>query len=257
MFSIFKKKEQDSPVNKPKTVLCIPGNWNDSDEIVRALAASNPNEFIFAGMTLLDIENDITYEVEICESDEAMRDSFYWAGRINQLDEDFLDEIEQHQHVVYIIGETGDSESAEKIARAGNAFLKAGGMGMKVESTGKAFTKEHWNSLLNDDFDGESLYEMFVHGAIGNEGKLYSCGMHNLGLRDTIVYNEELQESADLIMTFNLTQLINKPELKKGMTFNVEDYAPLFVMTEEANQPNEGDELFENPYGMWKLTRKE
>ena len=58
-------------------------------------------------------------------------------------------------------------------------------------------------------------------------------------------------------MTFNLTQLINKPELKKGMTFNVEDDAPLFVMTEEANQPNEGDELFENPYGMWKLTRKE
>jgi len=40
MFNVFKKRNKtvDQTVRKPKTVLCIPGNWKDRDEILTAIA---------------------------------------------------------------------------------------------------------------------------------------------------------------------------------------------------------------------------
>jgi hypothetical protein len=45
--------------------------------------------------------------------------------------------------MIYLSAKTGDLESAKSIAEAGNAILKAGGIGIKVETIKKAFTNEH------------------------------------------------------------------------------------------------------------------
>ncbi|NOQ75705.1 MAG: hypothetical protein GQ574_27105 [Crocinitomix sp.] len=175
---------------------------------------------------------------------------------MNQISEEFLNKIDGHKNVVYLIGETGNTESAKAIAEAGNALLKSGGTGVKVESTGKAFTKEHWSGLVTD-FEESNLYQMYVlDSIIDGEGATYSCGMHNLGLKDSIVYNEAFQEAANLISIFGHYQLIDKPEIELNQTFSTHAEAPFFVISEEKNQPNSGDELFENPFGIWKLERK-
>lgn len=259
MFNIFKKAEKqvDKTAIKPKTILCIPGNWNNRTEIVAAIAEKNMPEFIFAGMMLVNLETNKAFELEIYDRDDRMRESFKWAGMVNGISEDFLNEIDKHKYVIYLSSETGDLESAKAIAEAGKAILKAGGIGLKVETTGKAFTKKHWFDLLND-FEEDNLYQMFVLDSISDEdGKTtYSCGMHNLGLKDCIVYNEEFQEAVNLISIFGYYQLIDKPEIKHNQTFSTAVEAPIFVISEEMNQPNKGDEFFENPYGMWKLVRK-
>ena len=66
------------------------------------------------------------------------------AGKVNRITEEFLDEIDRHKYVIYISGETGSLEEAGHIAQAGDALLKAGGTGIKVESAGKAFTRDKW-----------------------------------------------------------------------------------------------------------------
>ena len=258
MFNIFNKKEK--PVNltetKPRTILCIPGNWNDRTGIVSAIAKNNMNEFIYAGMILLNLKTNKSFELEICERDDRMKEAFKWAGMINRISEEFLNEVDKHKYVIYLSAETGDTESTKSIAEAGKAILKSGGIGIKVETTGKAFTKEHWTELLND-FEESNLYQMFVLDSISDgKGTTYSCGMHNLGLKDSIVYNEEFQESVNLISIFGYYQIIEKPEIKNNQTFSIDAEAPIFVISEEKNQPNKGDEFFENPYGMWKLERK-
>ena len=258
MFNLFKKKDKalERSEQNPKTVLCIPGNWNSRTEIVTAIAESNLNEFIFAGTVLLNLKTNTGFELEICERDDQMKESFKGAGMVNQVSEEFLNKIDQHKYVVYISGETGNSESAKSIADAGNAILKSGGIGIKVESTGKAFTNKHWSDLVNN-FDESNLYQMYVLDSINDgEGTTYSCGMHNLGLKDSIVYNEEFQESVNLISTFGYYQLIDKPEINSHQTFSTDTEAPVFVILEESKQPNEGSELFENLYGMWELKRK-
>jgi len=248
-----KQKEMS---NKPKTVLCIPGNWNNRTEILTSIAENNLNEYFFAGMILLNLKTNTGFELEICERDDRMKDAFKWAGMVNRISDEFLNEIDKHKYVIYISTETGTLESAKLIAEAGNAILKAGGIGIKVESTGKAFTKEHWTKLLNN-YEEPNLYEMFVLDSISDgKGMTYSCGMHNIGLKDSIVYNEEFQESVNLISIFGYYQLVEKPIIEENQTFSTDSESPIFIITEEKNQPNKGDELFENPYGMWRLERK-
>lgn len=258
MFNIFKKKKDhvNTAVMKPTTILCIPGNWSDRTEIVTAIAKSNINEFIFAGMILLNLKTHEGFTLEIHERDDRMKESFKWAGMANRISEAFLNEVDKHKYVIYLSSETGNSESAMALAEAGKAVLKSGGIGIKVETTGKAFTKEHWIELLHE-FKESNLYQMFVLDSISDgKGKTYSCGMHNLGLKDSIVYDEEFQEAVHLISIFGYYQLIEKPEIKHNQTFSTSTEAPVFVISEEKNQPNKGYELFENPYGMWKLERK-
>ena len=258
MFDIFKKKKKtvDQTVKKPQTVLCIPGNWNDRDEILTAIAKNNMNEFLFAGMVLMNLKTKQGFELEICERDERMKESFKFAGMVNKVSEEFLNEIDKHNYVIYLISETGDLKSAKEIAEAGNAILKSGGTGIKIESTGKAFTKEHWTELITN-FEESNLYKMFVLDSISDgKGTTYTCGMHNLGLKDSIVFGEKFQDSVDLLSIFGYYQLIDKPEIKNGQTFSIDNESPIFEITDEKNQPNKGDELFENPYGMWKLRRK-
>ncbi|XZF14579.1 hypothetical protein ACTHGU_00430 [Chitinophagaceae bacterium MMS25-I14] len=258
MFNLFKKKEK--PVvpteTRPRTILCIPGNWNNRAEIVTAIAGNNTGEFIFAGMILLNLKTKEGFELEICERDDRMKESFKWAGMVNRVSEDFLNEIDKHRFVIYLSSATGDVQNTKAIADAGNAILRSGGTGIKVETTGKAFTNEQWAELLNN-YEDSNLYQMFVLDSISDgKGITYSCGMHNLGLKDCIVYHEEFQRAVHLISIFNYYQLIDKPEIKNNQTFSIAADAPVFVITEEKSQPNKGNELLENPYGMWRLERK-
>lgn len=241
-------------MNVPTTVLCIPGYWKDRSEIVTAIVANNEN-YIFAGQVLLNTKTKESYELEIYERDERMQNAFKITGRVTGVSDSFLDEIGKHNLVVYLIGSTGSLESAKAIALAGNAVLKAGGIGIKIESTGKAFTKEHWSRLLENPSDSD-LYEMFVFDAIFDKNMIYSCGMHNIGLKDTIVYDENPEDATKLISIFNYYQLLEKPTISNNQTFGIDTKAPIFIITEEENQPYEGDDLYENPFGMWKLKRK-
>jgi len=245
----------DNNTYKPETVLCIPGNWKDQTEIVSAISKNNGNEFILAGMTLLNLKTNQGFEVQICEQDERMKDSFEYAGAVNGISEKFLQEIERHKSVIYVIAETGDLASAKAVAEAGNAILKSGGIGIKVESAGKAFTKEHWSGLL-DEYVELNLYKMFVIDSVNENGRIFSCGMHNLGFKDCIAYEEDLEGSENLISLFGHYLFVDRPEIKNNQTFSINSESEIFIISEERNQPYKGDELFENPFGMWKLEKK-
>lgn len=254
MMRLFRKKAK--PDIKVKTVLCIPGSWKDRSEIVTAIASKNLGDFIFAGKTLFNLKTNIGFEIEIFDRDDRMKDLFKYAGMVNMLSDEYLELIDRHVFVVYIIGETGDLQKAKSIAEAGLAVLKSGGIGIKVETSGKAFNKEHWTDLIIN-YHESNLYKMFVQDSISDvKGTTYSCGMHNLGFKDTIISGEKFQESVDLISTFGFYQLIDKPSIVSNQTFSSSADSPIFQIIEEENQPYKGHELFGNPFGMWRLKRK-
>ena len=189
------------------------------------------------------------YFIEFCERDDKMKESFRYAGKVTRVTDSFLDEIGNHKHVVYISGKTGTLERAEHIALAADAILKAGGLGIKIETAGKAFEKDKWSNLL-ETFKESNLYEMFVLDSIvDKDGAVYSCGMHNLGFKDTIVAGEEFQQAVELISIFGYYQIIDKPTIYNRHTFYSDIESPKFRITDEFNQPNKGYDLFENPFG--------
>jgi hypothetical protein len=174
---------------------------------------------------------------------------------VNSVSENFLNQIESHTHVIYIIGDGGSLEKAEHIAKAGYAILKAGGLGLKVETAGKAFEKEQWIRLV-ENLETANLYKMFVIDSISNvNGTVFSCGMQNIGLKDTIVSGEEFQYAAKLISIFGFYQLIDRPQIVENQTFSCDINSPAFRISNELNQPYKEDNLFRNPFGMWRLSR--
>ncbi len=254
----FKKKTPIIENTKTSftTVICIPGNWNNWDEFILSIATANNLEYLAAGSILMNNKNGKFFAIDFCEKDAKMQEAFSYAGSVTRMSQNSLDEIGNHKNVIYISSETGNLDDAEHIALATNAILKAGGMAVKIETTGKAFEKEKWLSFF-DTFEMSYLYEMFVLDSISSpDGTVHSCGMQNLGYKDTIVSGEEFQSAVNLISVFGFYQIIDKPTIENNQTFSIAVDAPVYKISNELNQPNKGDELFENPFGMWRLTKQ-
>jgi hypothetical protein len=202
----------------------------------------------------MNAKSNHNYVVTFSEHDQKMKEAFKFAGMVNRVSDNFLKEIENHKHVIYISGNGGSLEKAEHIAQAGLAVLKAGGLGIKIETAGKAFEKAQWIDFFND-FDVATLYKMFVVDSISENGTTYSCGMQNLGFKDSIISDEDFQESVKLIAIFSYYQIIDKPAIQNNQTFSCDIDSPKFRITSELNPPYAGHELFGNPFGMWRLSR--
>lgn len=238
-----------------ETVICIPGTWKTWQDFLLTIIEVTKGEYIAAGGILMNASRQKHYVVEFCDRDERMQSSFKAAGAVNSVSEAFLEQIGNHNSVIYISAPTGNPEEAYHIAEAAKAVLASGGLGIKIETAGKAFEPEQWNELLQN-FEDANLYRMFVIDSIlDKDGAVFSCGMQNLGLKDTIVYGEEFQDAVDLISIFGYYQVVEKPVILNGQTFSVSMEAPKYVIAAEEDQPYEGDELFGNPFGMWRLDR--
>jgi hypothetical protein len=254
----FTKKtvQQDLLPVSVTTIICIPGTWDSWNEFVLSIIDSTNGEYFAAGDILLNPKKERHFTIEFCDHDNRMQESFRYAGKVTKVTNEFLDNIGNHKHVIYISGQTGNLEDAGHIAYAADAILKAGGLGIKVETAGKAFESEQWTAMLKS-FEESNLYEMFVIDSIVDEnGSVYSCGMQNLGYKDTIISGEEFQTSVKLIRIFSYFQIVDKPMLQNMETFSSSIESPKYGISEEHNQPYKGNEQFENPFGMWRLTKE-
>jgi hypothetical protein len=254
----FKKKTLIKKESTPpfKSIICIPGNWVNWNEFILSIVRATDGEYIAAGNILMNAKQERHFSVEFCDQDERMKESFKYAGKVTVVSDDFLEEISSHKNVIYISHHTGNLQEAKHLALAAKAILKAGGIGVKVETAGKAFEKAKWFELL-DNFEESNLYKMFVIDSIvDKDGTVFSCGMQNLGFKDTIVSGEEFQSAVNLISIFGYYQIVDEPIIHHMQTFTATIDSPKFRIIEEINQPYKGDQVFENPFGMWRLNKE-
>ncbi|WP_422104711.1 hypothetical protein [Winogradskyella sp.] len=236
------------------SVICIPGKWESRTAIVQMIPRLSHHKYVFAGQILMNISTQEDFELEICEKDDRMPMSFAFAGKVNGIQKSDIDDIKEHNKVIYLSKKIRSIGHLEELADIASMILQSDGCGVKIESAGMAFSTNQWLSLqknrtLND------LYSMFVCDSISSIlSGLYSCGMHNLGLKDTIVDDMDSEKGQELIRAFNLYQLLEKPEIIANQTFSLSKNATIYRISEENNQPNKGYELFENPFGMWRLS---
>lgn len=252
------KKKTSSPITSIEfeSIVCIPGHWKSDQDVKLSIIQATAGEYMAAGGVMMNTKNKNHFTFEVCERDERMKESFGVAGRVTGVTEGFLNEIDSHSLVVYISTTAGSLLAAQHIAFAANAVLKAGGIGIKIETAGKAFEKEKWFDLMSN-FQESHVYEMFVIDSLYVEdGTVFSCGMHNLGLKDTIVSGLPFQEAVDLIRVFGYYQIVDKPEILPNQTFSPTTDSLVYRITEETNPPYKDTELFSNPFGMWRLTKR-
>ena len=236
------------PKQEVEIVLCIPGPWENRSEFVERIVKDSGG-YIFAGMILMNIETQESFELEFEGVDERMSAAFEAAGH-HWKDTPEMELIASHKSVVYLISKGGSLEAAHSIMEAANGLLKAGGFAVKVESTGLAHPPADWaeQCKYNYLFKSHSSYVVYI-----TDKETYSCGMHNFGLPDAIVLSDESDNPAELLRVFTHYLLSESPQINDGQTFSVDSNAPGYRIVESECIDYGEDSLFNNPFGMWRL----
>jgi hypothetical protein len=231
-------------------IIGIPGKWLTRHDIVTDIATKS-NGLLFAGFVLMDTTTNEGYKLEVHDYDPDLANAFEIAGRprISKID---VQAIQLHTFTLYLVAKGGSLEYAQKVLNIGCGLLQAGGLAIKVETTGKAHTAKDWLAFAATNNE-TALYHAFVT-LIGSAGKYYSCGMHNLGYRDAIIQdNISSDEAAQLLQNFLLYTLIEKPTLGDGHTFSETENSQYYRLHGVPCNTYPSDHTFHNPFGMWQF----
>ena len=235
-------------------VLCIPGPWESSAELIPALIGADSG-YLYAGSVMMHIETGFACRALLEEHDPAMAGAFaaaghHWAGS------EAMDRIAGHRGVVYLVARgEGSEQVSRRLMQAAAALLTAGGLGVKVESTGLAHDPQTWREL-SGDASPAALHRAFVV-YVNAAADVYSCGMHNLGLRDAIVARAPGADGAELLRVFTGYLATEAPAIEAGQTFSPDADGPVYRILEDAGVDYGQASLFNNPYGSWRLAPAE
>jgi len=206
--------------------------------------------YLIVGDVLMNIENRFSCDIVIEGFDSGMLNAFmaagaHWRGTPE------MAAIATHQSVVYLIGKGGSRANAEALMKAAAGLLKAGGLGVKVESTGIAHDADAWLDFTSNLhlFTPHCALVLYVTGL-----ETYSCGMHNFGHKDAITLGQgDRAATAELLKAFNWYVLTESPRLVDGESFAVSRDAPVYTIHAHPGIQYEANSLFTNPYGAWYL----
>ena len=236
--------------HKIEIVIGIPGKWQTRSDIVTSIAGESDG-LLFAGAVLTNTATNEPYRLEVYDHDPNLTRAFAIGGRqsLTELD---LESIQSHTYTLCLIAEGGTFEQAQKVLDIGCGLLKAGGLALKVETTGKAHSRQDWFALAAAKNE-TALCHAFVT-LVGKGSAYYSCGMHNLGYRDAIVRgNITPDDAARLLQAFLFYILIERPSIIDGHTFSEDQHSPHYRLLGIPCESYPGDHTFHNPYGMWQL----
>ena len=242
-------------------IIGVPGVWKNPSEIAQAVARQN-QDLMFAGFTLMDsVTQDVSF-IEWHEHDPRLVDVFEALGQpwINEKD---LANIAQHRGTLWVMSSEVSLAHARRMMKVGQTLLKAGGLGVKVETSGVAHSAQRWQTLTNsaalaDSDDATSpVYCAFVNLVEGAETD-YSCGMHNFGLPDVSLPKHadgpDGMVAAQVLHQFNQYQLNALPQFNDDDIFSLEENMPRYSLRFEACENCEPEHPFYNPFGRWHLT---
>lgn len=212
-----------------RIILGVPGRWEDRP--------------------VVDVGGD--YQVEDYPPDPKLRRAFEVAGE-GRFDEATLAAIAAHRRTLYLLGPGGSVPLAWRAMAEAAKLLDAGGLAVKIESTGKAHNAAAWREAAASG-DLFRLYSTFVVLVGGREWN-YSCGMHNLGLPDaTVPASLGLADGARTLNEFHWYQLSASPNLASGHTIQVQADGPTFRLELRPCTQFKAENPFHNPFGVWQL----
>jgi hypothetical protein len=159
--------------------------------------------------------------------------------------------VVDHDCVVYLVGKGGSLDAAESMMRAAGALVEAGGLGVKVDSTGIAHGPAYWFDIC-DKLEQLTAHRALVVYVMGKED-VFSCGMHNFGLPDAMTSALDKTAAADMLRTFTRYLLEQAPVFEDGHTFSVREGMPVYRVRKVPARDYGPDSLFNNPYGAWRL----
>jgi hypothetical protein len=227
--------------------------WPTLEDLYEAVAKKSSG-FALTEDRLTNTVTGQSWAAEIYEHDHDLVETFHIAAQ-PWFDEDMERSISLHTYAVYVLSSRLSVEAASKILHAGRALMLAGGLAVKMESTGLIHSAARWSKFIAASDDPLQLYSCFVT-LVNGKSRLYSCGMHNLGLPDAEIDSgaSDVDAAAELVNSFNCLQLSERPSFDDGDTFRVKPGSHSYRLTKRGCHYEDMDHPFHNPFGMWHLS---
>jgi uncharacterized protein YegJ (DUF2314 family) len=194
-------------------IVGIPGLWESEQDLVKSLLEDQESEFLLVGSMCFDPRAQEHCWLDIREFNPRVRNAFEVAGG-GKISKRTLNLLDQHKHCAYLIFDDPSPEKAKTAIRFTNAFLRAGGIAVNVESAGIAHDRHTWIERATK-LDEDDLYFLFIQ-LVGSGNQYYSCGMQNFGLPDSEVSSVDNEEAAHILNEFNSYRLTENPNLVDG-----------------------------------------
>jgi uncharacterized protein YegJ (DUF2314 family) len=235
-------------------IVGCPGQWKDRDDIIRSIALANKStdapEYLAAGRIISNMKSGQTFEFEIYDHDPHMREAFEIAGQ-GRLSAEELAAIDGHTFTAYLVHHEPSPDVARQMLRAAAFLLEAGGLAVKVETSGVAHSADRWRYYASTG-STLSVYDAFVV-LVGGDEFNYTCGMHAFGLADVSVTKDvPIDEAPEILNAFNQWQLLEQPELTDGAVFSTGKDEPNFCVS-RCQYGYDEEDLTNNPFGRWHL----
>ncbi|SFS80796.1 DUF4261 domain-containing protein [Marininema halotolerans] len=236
-------------MTEAQVIIGIPGQWKDRSELIHNVV-SKSDGYIMAGHMIFNTEKNSHFDVEIYEHNPHLKESFTHASR-GTFTPYLLNDIDQHTFTVYVIAEVKGLH-LQQLIEAGSALLKAGGLAIKIETSGTAYTQEDWLELSATQ-DPYSLYTHFASHISGGD-HYYTRGMKTFGLPDAAVSSIlSLEKASSLLQGFNVYNMMEKPTFHDGETFCLGENEPIYQLQLIDDHRYEEDHVFYNPFGLYQL----
>ena len=237
----------------PTLVIGVPGLWAKRSDPIAACA---PRGYLWAGNESVVVDpatsKPYPFRAETYDPNPSMREAFdaLSAGKISR---EVLDRIDAHTMTVYAVtNEPPSVDLCQSLMRFAGALLDAGGLAVKVETSGVAHAAERWRELLALEIRDLAAYQaLTIRIAAADLGESYSCGMRHFGLPDAIMPGCGSETST--LDAFNKYMLLESPGIKDGQTFAAESGAPAYRLYHEPCAMFAPGHLYHNPFGVWRL----
>lgn len=235
----------------PQLILCIPGPWIDRCQFLQGLTEDTHGRYLVVGDLFKHAGTKSVFDIEFHPRDENMQAAFSSAGP-HWRDSPDMARIDAHRSVVYLLGHGGSDDNIRALMLAVQALLDAGGLGVKVESTGLAHSPDAWRSLCADPDALSGVYHAFVVVVSGRR-EAYSCGMHSFAMHDVQVLGEDRASALQVAQAFCWYLFCECPAIAGGQTFSCDEQSPVYRISSSQGVDYGPDSLFNNPYGTWQL----
>jgi hypothetical protein len=230
--------------------MLVPGPWRGLEELTAALRARG-----------IDAKAEASGPVQLAEvgvrlvQDEHLDRAFAW-GRRGALDPQLVSCIAHCKFAAVVEVGYRLSENAVEVARIGRALRDAGGLAVRMEASGGASSWETWLESLESG-DASSIYESAVTLVSGDEGEVFTCGMHLFDMPDAAIVMNEVAEAIAWLDTFCVYQIKENPALASGHTFRPDADAERRVLERWPDSHHDSSDGRYNPFGIWQLKAPE
>jgi hypothetical protein len=232
-------------------IVCVPGPWADNTDFSRRLMDASAGEFTFMTGMLARPKARDHVAVDFVGHDPRLADAFRQAGQ-GRIADEILAAIGEHRSAAFLRFPLGLPEQRARLITYVDAALAAGGIAVKLESSGVVHASERWRELLNSEHPFDHYTALVT--LIGGEAYFYSCGMHHFSLPECQVPRTlPVAEAAELMNQFNHYAITAQPQFATGQTFSLSADAPRFRLTHLDDAQHAAGHPFHNPFGVWSL----